>query len=730
MSKTISLYDPNLISEHHSLFLKNYEYKRQKHYSNLYDEKNCAFNLGNLFVDEFFGVPKHNRMPFSMVEGFFGEMFYTPNVNPHYRRLKARENSHLLAALKRCIAEEQKLANYFKMQRERIESYFEEAVNFVVETTGFELKETYICIDKLSLKEEDKLPLNDIHKSETSKKKIVSAIPFLHYMAKHSDSKDLELARHERCIAFKKFLFKARDIQQALRVVDEDGATLADAALINDNYDVYVMLKEEHKKLNMEPPALNRFLKAKNFSEAKENEKQLFLKNLMRDPDLLDACALLPECKELLNIRLSENGLTLLEWAVITKNYRMTVSIFNVDSSRIRQVFAMAGVDSIKALYRESLKYTCTDDEDLRVLLQCYATGRPDLIQDMAKQISYFFELINSGKINKAGLDIIFENNKNIAQELLKYIQSLPLEIGHTILRQSLDLASINLLGSLLLESKLVQSIRIFHVPHVSDDKIQESITHSRKGELPPPESFVMDIKKIEHSVYPAYPDLWSSIISGDVKNIKSRDLGSDLENELKFATILSPYPKKLKQLPQDSEIYAELFRIIEESLETKNKNMIMDDLLMEISLGHINVQFLSNLPDISAIRRKILDYIVNLKDTEKSYGLLCTALLKNYPLYQLIATDKSVYTLLVKAKESLEKDFFQNAKEIFIEFFKSSRYFPPYIKGVIPDEDSGNSLIINSLKYLEKFNHEGQGLAWPLLASYIFEAQQSTTLY
>ena len=156
----------------------------------------------------------------------------------------------------------------------------------------------------------------------------------------------------------------------------------------------------------------------------------------------------------------------------------------------------------------------------------------------------------------------------------------------------------------------------------------------------------------------------------------------------------------------------------------------MMEDLLIEISLGHINIPFLLGLPDISAIRRKILDYIVNLKDIEKSYGFICAALLRNHPLYQLLAADKSVYTSLVKAKASLEKEFFQNAKEIFIEFFKSSHYFPTEIKDVKPDEDSGTSLITHSLKYLEKFNQEGQELPWPLLASYIFEAQQQSTPY
>ena len=534
MSKTVSLYDPHLISKHHSQLLPSYDYKWKKHYSHLYDEKNCAFNLGNLFANEFLAVSKRERTLSSIINGFF-RTFYVGGWSSFYRHLNARENSHLLAALSLC------------MERGHIDSHFEKTVNFIVATTGFELRQTYICIDALSLEEEDKLPLNDIRKSENSKGKTVPAIPFLHYMAKHSDSKDPELAKRERRIAFSKFLFKARDIQQALQVVDEDGATLADAALINDNYDVYALLREEHKKLNMSPPALNRFLKVKNFPEAKEHEKQLLMANLMQDPELLDACVLFPECKDLLNIRFSENSLTLLEWAVITKNYRMTASLFNVDPSRIRQVFAMVGVDSIKILYRESLKYTCTDDEDLRVLLQCYATGRPDLILDMDKQISYFFELINSGKINKAGLAIICESNKNIAKEILKYIQSLPREIGHSILRQSLDRASISLVGPLLLESKFAQSIKIFHVPKVSDDKIQEAITQSRQGELAPLEVSVMDIKMLESPVYPAYPDLWSAIIRGEVKHLKTQNLGSDLENELKFAVILSPYLKKLK---------------------------------------------------------------------------------------------------------------------------------------------------------------------------------------
>jgi hypothetical protein len=723
MSKTVSLYDPHLISSHHLQLLPSYDYyQRQKHYSHLYDEKNCAFNLGNLFANEFFAVSTRNRIAFSLVGKFFREMFHTLHGNTSYRRLQARENSHLLAALWRCIRAEARFVDYYKTPRENIERGFEDTVNFVVAATGFELRQTYICMVDLSLEEEDKLPLNDIGKSEKSKEKTVSAIPFMHYIAKHSDSKDLELAKRERRIAFSKFLFKARDIQQALRVVDEDGSTLADTALINGNYDVYALLKEEHKKLNMNPPALNWFLKVKNFQEAKEQEKQLFMANLMQDPELLDACALLPECKELLNIRLAENGLTLLEWAVITKNYRMTASLFNADPSRIRQIFAMAGVDSIKILYRESLKYTRTDDEDLRVLLQCYATGRPDLIEDMDKQISYFFELINSGKINKAGLAIICESNKNIAKEILKYIQSLPLEIGHSILQQSLDPASVSLVGPLLLESKFAKSIKIFHVPKVGDDKIQEAITQSRQGELIPLEVSVMDIKMLESPVYPVYPDLWSAIISGEVKHLKTRNLGSDLENELKFAIILSPSPKKLK--------HAKLSQIVEKSLEAINKNRVMEDLLTEISTGRVNIQFLLALPDITVIRRKIIDYIVTLKDIEKSYGILCSALFRNHPLYQLLAADKSIYISLVKAKESLEKEFFQNAKEIFIKFFKSSHYFPTDIKGVKPDEISDTSLITHSLKYLEKYNQEGQALPLLQLASYIFAAQQQSTPY
>ena len=441
--------------------------------------------------------------------------------------------------------------------------------------------------------------------------------------------------------------------------------------------------------------------------------------------DILEKCLKNPASIPLLKIRFDENGLTPLELAVLTKNYQMVVNIFNIDPSDIRKVFAMAGLACIHALYKESLKLVRTDDEDLRILLQCYATQRPDLMEDMDKQISYVFELISSGKINKAGLDIILENNKTIAEQIEKYIKSLPPKICNFFMSKSL-------ISSLRADGKFIPNIELFPVEIISENDIKDSITQSRQGELPPPELSVMDIKQMRQPIYPTYRDLWTSIINGEIKEIqhslKIQSLAPGSETELKFPVVLSQDSKKfktlLKQSSQDSVFLKEIRLVIEESIEEQNQMAIMEDLLRIISQGEINIQFLTDLPSISSIRLKVLDYIIAFKDIMKSYRFLCAALTRNHPLYQLLATDTLTYHSLIRAKDALEKRFLQQAKDIFINFFKNSSYFPDRIEGVEIKEDSGTSLMTHSLKYLEGFNQEGQILSLSSLASYIFSAQ------
>ena len=429
-----------------------------------------------------------------------------------------------------------------------------------------------------------------------------------------------------------------------------------------------------------------------------------------------------------------ENGLTPLELAVLTKNYAMVVNIFNLDPADIRKVFAMAGLACIQALYKESLKLLRTDDEDLRVLLQCYATRRPDLMDDMDKQISYVFELMINGKINKAGLAIILENNKNFAEKIEKYIKSLPPGICNFFMSKSLISSSgDDLLASLWADSKFIPNIKLFQQEKIEENDIKDSINQSRQGELPPPELTVMDIKQMRQSIYPTYRDLWVSIISGEIQGIqhslKMQTLAPGSETELKFAVILSQHSQKFKTLlkksSQDSGFLKEIRLIMEESVEEKNHTTIMEGLLRIISRGEINVQFLLDLPSISSIRSKVLGYIVGLKDIEKSYCSLCAALTRNHPLYQLLATDTSTYRSLIAAKDDLEKKFLQRAKERYINFFKNSAYFPDIVEGMDFKEDAGTSLITHSLEHLEFFNQEGQILSLSALAGYIFSAQQ-----
>ena len=595
----------------------------------------------------------------------------------------------------------------------------------------FLISDTYICEDKISLQEEDRLPFSDIKKSLSSKQKKVNVVPFIHHIAKHTRPDDLKRAEVERRQGFKSIIFHAYDLRKALGLCTGNGATLADTALISGNDDVYAMLRNEHSSLGMPEPKLNLIFTQRNFRSDRENP--WFLARI--HPDILEKCLKNPACIPLLKTRFFENGLTPLELAVLTKNYAMVVNIFNLDPADIRKVFAMAGLACIQALYKESLKLLRTDDEDLRVLLQCYATRRPDLMDDMDKQISYVFELIINGKINKAGLAIILENNKTFAEKIEKYIKSLPPGICNFFMSKYLISSSgDDLLASLWADSKFSPNIKLFQQEIIEENDIKDSINQSRQGELPPPELTMMDIKQMRQSIYPTYRDLWVSIISGEIQRIqhslKIQTLAPGSEAELKFAVILSKHSQKfktlLKQSSQDSGFLKQIRLIMEESVEEKNHTTIMEDLLRIISQGEINVQFLLDLPSISSIRSKVLGYIVGLKDIEKSYCSLCAALTRNHPLYQLLATDTSTYRSLIAAKDDLEKKFLQRAKERYINFFKNSAYFPDIVEeGMEYKEDSSVSLITHSLNYLEIFNQEGQILSLSALAGYIFSAQQ-----
>ncbi len=729
MHKEYSIYDARLIiPDYHHHGIQNTEKSRtiKDCWKNYYSE-DPHFFAGNIFINAF-----QSRA----LDDFYWA-FFCPRINAATRWYMERsfsrpltplENSHLVAACWQYIANEEKLKfsdypgvkpgrNYYRFND--IELFLKNVANKnfpLPGYLGYALSETYFCTENVDINEEDTLPLSDMKKFSDSRTKKVKAIPFIHHLAKHNCTNNPERAKEERRKAFTFLVFQAYDIKKALDIKTSNDITIADMALMHGNYDVYVMLRKKHQELKMAPPALSQLFVAKDF-KVKDSLNPLTCAKLNKDIELLNNLLQLPGCEKILNIRAEDDWLTLLEWAVITKNYPLLVSIYKPDSPSIHLALSLAGKNSIDELYKQSLNSNRIDDIQLRDLLQCYATDYPGVQQYMHNQLSHLLEWICEGKITRANLKLIIDNNKNIAQRLEDYLRTLPAKIGHAIIHQSLSDKN-SLLGWFWSESGWIDQIRGKGIIELEIKRFdyKKNVTETVKtyqDKFPLPIFFDKEFKKGE-SVFPRNKDLWSFVMNGEIKKIEEYFCRFNFEEttEFGFSIFLSEHQKSFeiieKKLNKDQSLPNQEWEKFSASCLQSKKQEIIESLLFIIMKGEITIHsvFAGSPSNINRIRKELFKFILEA-EPEKSYEIISASLNKHNPLRELWNDD--YLKKLIRERSKLITHFIREAKDIVINLIKNSPYFPQPIEGAEQyQQDSGQFLLTNVLKYQQDNVIEG----------------------